>query len=196
MDEAAGRICSVCRIAWREGMMSGWSGNASVRIGKNVFAITRAGSAKGFIEPGDCLLVNDAGQVLAGAGSPSSETALHLALYAASQSCNAILHTHPVCMQALNLLLGGRNMQEREFLRLPLYESRMWRQRLFLADALAPGSPELAQSAAKSLPNQAPLPCAIWLPEHGLCAMAENLLSALCMSEELEHLANVQLKTL
>lgn len=185
-------IYSICHIAWQKGLMCGWSGNASIRIGADAFVITRAGSAKGFLQAQDCLLINSKGEIINGAGRASSETGLHLILYAKNADCKAILHTHPEKLQALDLALAGNYEQ---FLRVPLYEAQMWRPCLFFADRFAPGSGELARAAQAALPQAVSLPCALWLSGHGLCALAQDLQSALCLTEELEHIAAVQLQS-
>lgn len=200
--QASAQIIEICRLAWGEGLMPGWSGNASLRLSPEFILITASGAAKGSLRPENCLLAGKDGTII-GEGHPSSETALHFALYGADEDCQAILHAHPPNLQALDIVLtrtGEKNDDEyfnREFLKLPLFEARVWRQRLFAAPALPPGSNDLARAAASCLPESREVgdrrPRAVWLRRHGLCALGAGLAQCLCMTEELEHLAKVQL---
>lgn len=62
---------------------------------------------------------------------------MHLEIYRALPDCGAVLHTHPRCLLALSLHLRGN---ERDFLRLPLFEAETWRARLGFAPALEPAA--------------------------------------------------------
>lgn len=184
-------MASVCRDAWQQNLLSGCNGNASFRLGHapHMICLTRSGSAKGRLTPQDCCVVDMAdGRLLHGRG-PSSEAGMHLAVYRARPDCAAILHTHPRRLLALSLRLHGR---EEDFLRLPLYEAEVWRGRLAFAPALPPGSEELALAVAEAARAKA----AVWMAGHGLCATGTSLAAALCLTEELEHLAAVQLLAL
>lgn len=193
---------AVCRDAWQEGLLSGCNGNASMRLepGGELLCMTRTGAAKGRLTPADvCLLEAATGRCLAN-GPASSEAAMHFALYAARPGCGAVLHTHPRRLLALSLVLRARGEGPDAFLRLPLYEAGVWRARLAVAPALQPGTQELADAvaaAADTLPPDAvKAGGAVWMEGHGLCAFAPSLAAALTMSEELEHLAAVQLLAL
>lgn len=193
---------AVCRDAWQEGLLSGCNGNASLRLepGGGLLCMTRTGAAKGRLTAADiCLLDAATGRCLAN-GPASSEAAMHFALYAARPGCGAVLHTHPRRLLALSLVLGDRGEGPDVLLRLPLYEADVWRARLAVAPALQPGTQELADAvaaaAAKLPPEAVKTGGAVWMEGHGLCAFAPNLAAALTLSEELEHLAAVQLLSL
>lgn len=189
----------ICRDAWQGALLSGCNGNASQRLGDSgILCMTRSGAAKGRLQAADlCLVEASSGQVLAN-GPASSEAAVHLALYAARPECGAVLHSHPRHLLALSLVLQAQGEDSHALLRLPLYEAEVWRARLTFAPAIAPGSSELAAAvgeAASALPVSVgnPKGGAVWLAGHGLCCFAPSLGEALTMSEELEHLAAVQL---
>lgn len=203
LNKAMNDLRSVCRTAWKEGMMAGWSGNASLRLPRDVelILITASGAAKGALKPDHCIVINTSGEVVEGTGRPSSEMGLHLALYDALPHCGAILHGHPVHLQALGEMLipAGERQRQNDFLNLNLYEAQIWRKRLYFTPAVEPGVEAVATEAVKALgcnPAAIELPAAIWLSGHGICTMGKNLLDALCMAEELEHLAAIQLKCL
>lgn len=184
-------IQSAGRKARERGFVAGWSGNISARR-DNVIIITRAGASKGDLQIPDLLVLDLSGRIMGGQAKPSSETPLHLALYGKLKDCRAILHTHPRHLQALDLALEDGSMTD--FLNIPLYEADVWRQRLYFTPALPPGSTRLAEVCAAALPDEkVPFPAAIWLRRHGLCAFGDNLDDALHLTEELEHLAAIQL---
>lgn len=183
----------ICHMAWETGIMRGFSGNASVRLPSGGFLITASGVAKGRLKEEDILEMSSSGEVRG--GRPSLEKTLHLALYGKFPACCAILHTHPVWFQALEQRLKKGNLAK-TLLNIDFTEADYWRERLVLAPEHAPGSPELAQDATvaveKRWGDHPPLPCAVWLCGHGLCALAENLERCLGLSEQLEHIAHVQ----
>ncbi len=189
--EGAQALIAFCRSAWKSGLLAGYNGNASCRIplgaGREGCLITRSGAVKSSLTERDFALLSiDGGELLAGE-RPSSESALHLAVYAACPETRAILHTHPPHLLALNIALPPEQR-----LQLPLPEARTYLARLAFVPALAPGSGELAQATA-----QAAAGCrAVWLENHGLVAHGLDFLSALALTEELEHLAKVQLLAL
>ena len=185
-------IRRVCHNAWEKGLMAGWSGNASIKT-ENGIVITTSGTPKGFLNDQDFLLIDMQASIVAGWTKPSSETLLHLELYRAYPSCRAIFHTHPACLQALAIKMGGLPDYHEEFLNLPLYEAEMWKPRLFFGAAFPAGSREVALNAVDACEGRFCLPCAIWLERHGLAACGEDLRQAFCLTEELEHLAKVQL---
>ncbi|MBD5417697.1 MAG: class II aldolase/adducin family protein [Desulfovibrio sp.] len=203
---AVEELRAVCRDAWQEGLLSGCNGNASLRLEASggcagLLCMTRTGAAKGRLTPADLCLMDAATGACLANGPASSEAAVHLALYATRPECGAVLHTHPRRLLALSLVLRERGEGAKGLLRLPLFEADVWRTRLAVAPALAPGTRELAHAvarAAATLPETAVNAAggAVWMEGHGLCAFAPSLGAALTMSEELEHLAAVQLLAL
>lgn len=180
---------AVCRDAWRQGLLSGCNGNASCRLDRDRICVTRSGASKGRLQNEDCCLVDvNSGLTLEG-GPASTELGMHLEIYRALPGCNAVLHTHPRRLLALSLLLRGR---DQDFLRLPLFEAETWRARLGFAAALEPGGQDLARAVSQAAQERP----AVWMAGHGLCCWGKTPADALCMSEELEHLAAVQLLAL
>lgn len=75
-----------------DGLAIGSAGNISVRAG-DVVAITPSGISYDDMRPVDVCLVAPDGAQLDGLQTPSSETPMHLAIYAATRAA-AIVHTH------------------------------------------------------------------------------------------------------
>ncbi len=138
-------LAEVCREAWHGGMLAGCNGNASCRWqspeGERI-VITRSGAAKGRLTLRDlCVLDARSGATLYG-GPSSSEGLMHLEVYAARPRCGAILHTHPRQLLALALKLECQPDWQERFLKLPVFESGVWRARLGYAPAFEPGTCE------------------------------------------------------
>jgi methylthioribulose-1-phosphate dehydratase len=102
LSSAAESLCSTARWCYTQGWVPATSGNFSVRQGKRVL-ITASGLDKGTLTPAGLLEIDLEGRVLSGDGKPSAETGLHLVLYKARPSAEAILHVHSVW----NTLLSG-----------------------------------------------------------------------------------------
>jgi len=194
---AAEAMVSIAANAWRQGMLAGFSGNLSMRLANGLILITCSGTAKGRLTENDLAVVTVSGKIVHGTKQPSSESLLHLAIYESYPACGAILHTHPPCLQALELKLPE---PEQKFLNLELYEARMWRKHLVWTPVCPPGDLMLAQASVNALRTaygrELPAPCGVWLSRHGLCAISSDISSCLGLSEELEHLAKVQLLAL
>jgi len=75
-----------------DGLAVGSAGNISVRAG-GVVAITPSGIGYAELRPQDICLVAPDGAELACSETPSSETPMHLAIYAATNA-TAVVHTH------------------------------------------------------------------------------------------------------
>lgn len=189
LADIAQELRGICRDAWRQGLLSGCNGNASRRLSppaEKLICVTRSGAAKGRLAPEDCCLVNLDTSATVHGGPASTEVGMHLAVYRARPDCRAVLHTHPRHLLALSLRLQER---EEDFLHLPLFEAETWRARLGFVPALPPGGKELALAVAEVALARP----AVWMHGHGLCCLGQNLAQALCLAEELEHLAAVQL---
>ena len=75
-----------------DGLAVGSAGNMSIRVG-DVVAITPSGISYAEMRPADVCLVALDGTELASSETPSSETPMHLAIYAAVEAA-AVVHTH------------------------------------------------------------------------------------------------------
>jgi L-fuculose-phosphate aldolase len=180
-------LYTVCRDAWQRGLLSGFNGNVSLRLDAQTCAITCSGAAKGHLRPQDIALVElTQGKTLEG-GKASSELAMHLAIYRRCPHTQGIVHTHP-----RHLLALGLRLPESDFLAMPLFEAAAQRARLAFAPALPPGTEALALAVEEAACHAE----AVWMAQHGLCSHGHTLVSALALTEELEHLAAVQLLSL
>lgn len=92
LEDERAALCAVGRRCAETGLVTGASGNLSIRVG-DLVAVTPGGMMLDRMEPADCPVVTVDGRLAEGERAPSSETPMHLALYEATAE-NAIVHTH------------------------------------------------------------------------------------------------------
>lgn len=174
-DAAAAEICEVGRRLLAAGLVAGNDGNISVRISDKEVLLTPAGISKGELTPADLVLVDMRGAVLEGTRRPTSEMALHLAVYQAAPGVGAVIHAHAPYATAFALagrtLIGSRLAEVTECLgEIPLVRFA------------PPGTAELASGAAE----KAAAHNGVLLEAHGPVVWGDTLRRALYRMEELE----------
>ena len=90
------------KLLFERHLISGWGGNLSCRVGENEFLITGRHAPLGFLAPADLVQIDGAGKTFDPDQLASSETPLHLAVYAATGT-QAIVHVHPPLTLAFSL---------------------------------------------------------------------------------------------
>jgi L-fuculose-phosphate aldolase len=183
-DIAIAEIIAVGRRLAERGLVCAQAGNISRRVDEHSILISAAGLDKGGLREEDVLLVDYQGQPLAAAHGrrPSSETALHLALYREYPQIAAIVHAHPPYATALSG--AGRELDW-----CMLEESALFLGPVPCLPRLAAGSLELARAAAAAAFGAQ----ALLMAGHGALSWGESLEQALCRLEILEHTAQVML---
>ena len=86
-------VVTTARAMAAEGLVKGSEGNVSRRDGDLVH-ITPAGLPYDEMDEADLVTLDLSGSVVAGEREPSSERAVHLAIYAARADVGAVVHTH------------------------------------------------------------------------------------------------------
>jgi methylthioribulose-1-phosphate dehydratase len=86
------------REFYRRGWVMGTSGNFSSLISRDPLrlCITASGNAKGELDSSHFVELDEQCKVVSGAGRPSAESLLHIALYRLLPDAGSILHTHSV----------------------------------------------------------------------------------------------------
>jgi methylthioribulose-1-phosphate dehydratase len=99
----AADLAEIGRGFYLRGWALGTSGNFSAVVSRQPLrlAITSTGLDKGALTAGHFLEIGDSAQVVRGAGRPSAEAQVHLAI-ARGQGAGAILHTHSVWSTVLS----------------------------------------------------------------------------------------------
>ena len=94
---AATRLAAVGRQFHARGWAPGTAGNYSAVVSRDPLrlAITASGRDKTELGARDVVEIDGDGKVRSGAGRPSAETPIHLAIVRAT-GCGAVLHTHSV----------------------------------------------------------------------------------------------------
>lgn len=161
-------------------LIAGCDGNLSTRLGPHALAITPAGRRKDELQPGDILAVSldpDDGPPDAVAPRPSTDIAVHRAVYAARPETRAVAHAHPPAVLAC--LLAGL---------LPdpavLPEAGMVLGGVAYVPALAFGSAALASATADALLD--PAVGAVLLDRHGALTVGRTIEEALDRLEVVE----------
>jgi len=90
------------KILFERRLISGWGGNLSCRLGKNEFLITGQHAPLGFLGSNDLVRIKADGKPIKKDQSASSETPMHLAVYAGTDA-QAIVHVHPPMVLAFSL---------------------------------------------------------------------------------------------
>ncbi|MCW2914537.1 MAG: fuculose phosphate aldolase [Actinomycetia bacterium] len=85
-------LCDIGLRMAETGLVTGASGNISVRSG-DLVAVSPGGLMLDRLSPEDCPVIDVEGYLVEGERQPSSETPMHLAVYAETDAA-AIVHTH------------------------------------------------------------------------------------------------------
>ncbi len=103
------QIVQICRLLYQKNLIPAVDGNVSVRWGESYLITTPSGVCKGFIEPGDLVATDLAGQVAPddlaphNGRRPSSELRLHLEIYRRRPDVRAVVHAHAPITTALTV---------------------------------------------------------------------------------------------
>ncbi len=169
-----------CRLAHGQGLMTATDGNISRRLPGGGLLITPSGRSKALVQAGELVELDHRGRPLAGAGTPSQETALHLAVYRRRPEVGAVVHAHPTHATAFSIT--GR---EPEFAALP--EVLLGLGRVAIVPYATPCSPDLAAAVEPYLEGHQ----ALILAHHGSLTLGPDLESAWARTEKLEAAAKV-----
>ena len=131
------------------------------------------------MRPEDVVVINPAGEIVAGSLKPSSEVSLHLGLLKACPEMKAVIHTHQVYATTLACL----NWE------LPAvhYLVGFSGNKVPLAPYATYGTPELAQNIVQAIGQYH----ACLMSNHGIVTLGANLSQAFNVAEELELVARL-----
>jgi L-fuculose-phosphate aldolase len=183
-EAAAVAIVAAGRRLGAHRLVNGTDGNLSVRLGPFALAVTPSGRRKDELAPGDILAATlDAGEVVADIRRrPSSDIAVHRAVYAARPDVAAIAHAHPPAV--LGCLLAGLRPDAAI-----LPEARAVVGRVAYVPALPFGGPAVATAVAEALRD--PAVGAVLLDRHGALTIGRSLEEAVDRLEVVDLLCSV-----
>jgi L-ribulose-5-phosphate 4-epimerase len=173
-------ISSGCELL-DSGLVVGTWGNLSARIPDTPFiAVTPSGRNYRTLTIDDIVLVDIDANVINGVLKPTSELALHLAIYRKRQDVKAIIHTHSVFASACAV---ARHPIP------PIVEDvvQLVGGSVDVAEYALNGSAELAENAVQALG----LKNAVLLANHGLVCCGCNIEEALLSCELVEKAAQI-----
>lgn len=101
LKQGVTEIVTFGRLLFERRLVTGWGGNISLRISADRILITGRQAPLGFLKGDqDVVLMNLKGKAIGGKGEPSSELALHLAIYQGTEA-RAVIHAHPPAVMGL-----------------------------------------------------------------------------------------------
>jgi L-fuculose-phosphate aldolase len=171
-DESALRdaVVAAGRRLGAHGLIAAGEGNLSVRLDDDWLLITPSGRRKDELSPHDLVVVprRAPGEIVdrTSAPQPSSDIAIHRAIYAARSDVLAVTHAH--LPAAMGLTLAGIVPDPAV-----LPETALLLPRLPFVPFAPAGSAELAGAVADTLADGSPLPGAVLLERHGAVAVGE-----------------------
>lgn len=90
------------KLLFERRLISGWGGNLSCHADGKGFLITGQHAPLGFLTPKDLVRLDDHGKAVTKGQHASSETPMHMAVYAGTDA-QAIVHVHPPMVLAFSL---------------------------------------------------------------------------------------------
>ncbi|GAA3441578.1 class II aldolase/adducin family protein [Planomonospora venezuelensis] len=173
-------LCEYGRRAAGTGLVVGAAGNLSVRVG-DLVAVTPGGVPLDRLEPEACPVLDVEGHLVEGGLQPSSETPMHLAVYA-STGAQAVVHTHSVFGTVV-----ATTMTE-----LPPvhYNALLLGGTVRVAEYATYGTPELAAAVRDALAGRQ----AALLANHGGVTIGDDLDKAFEATRLLEWLCEVYVR--
>ncbi|MDP1824325.1 MAG: class II aldolase/adducin family protein [Archangium sp.] len=168
-----------CRLLHQRGYLAANDGNVSSRLDGNRVLVTPSGVHKGFLEPGDLIVVDLKGNKLSGTREPTGEIALHLRALAQRPDATAVVHAHPPLAIAMSLTkkkLDGI-----------LPEVTLSLGRLQVVPYARPLTDDLAKAVAAALEHSD----AVILERHGTVAVGRTIAEAYGQTERIEHASQV-----
>ena len=182
MSEQALRqqLVEVCHLLYHRGYVAGHDGNVSCLLEGGRVLVTPSGVCKGRITAERLVICDLEGKALSGWGHPSSETAMHLAVYRTCPTAQAVVHAHPPAATAFAVCRRG--------LEIPyLTETVSGLGPVPVAPYALPSTEEVPRSVEPFLPRHT----AILLANHGALTWGEDLWQAFDRMETVEHTAKI-----
>jgi L-fuculose-phosphate aldolase len=182
-DDLVAAWSDVVRTARRtvdDGLVVGTSGNVSVRVGDDLVLVTPSGVPYHQLGPKDTVGVDLDGEQVIGELRPTSELAMHLAVYR-NTDARAVVHTHAVHATAVSTLLYE----------LPAihYMAAALGGKIRVADYATYGTDELAENMLKALRDRT----GCLLRNHGTIVYGDDLDQAYDRTGQLEWMCQVWL---
>lgn len=182
MNEAQAReqIAHYCALLWERHLVTGTSGNVSMRLEDGDLIVTPTMRSLRALSANDLVRTDAAGIARDPQRRPTSEVPLHAAAYAVRPDARAVIHTHPtfcvICSKA------GRVFERDTVGARETLGAVAW------TPYHAPGSAELAQVTAREFRRGAEV---VLMERHGVSALANDLEEAFVSTDLAEEAARL-----
>lgn len=182
MQDNISKLIEVCNNLYDKQLVSGKSGNVSIRL-DDYIAITPTLKAINGLDEEDIVLVDFKSNLLT-KGTPSSEVGMHLEIYKKRPDVNAIIHTHAP-------YATGFAFSDKKIKRLEGF-GKINQKHLSSIEYEKPGSKKLAIKASEGIGHEDVL----ILKNHGVICVGENLKETESLSIFIEESAKTQFVSL
>lgn len=171
------------KLAGKKNFTPGTSGNFSARYGENII-ITTSGSANGYLDEDDFVVIDFDGKPFNSDKKPSSEKMLHVEFYKMRPDINYILHVHSPYLSSF----ASANLELKEPI---MAENVFYFGYIPLAEYGLPGSRDLVEKTSKYFKDFD----AVLMANHGFIVGGKTLKDAYLKLEMAESYAQVVLNT-
>jgi L-fuculose-phosphate aldolase len=180
-DQLLHDLLDACRRLHAGGLLAASDGNLSVRLPDGRIAMTPSGVPKAKVQLDDLAYLALDGTILS--GRPSSERAMHLAIYRAVPEARAVVHAHPPT--AIAWSLARPELKELPSDGLP--EVILAAGRIPIVPMAIPGTEAMGSNLLPFLPEHR----LMILARHGGLCWGEHLDEAVGGLERLEQVAEI-----
>ena len=178
MYDDVSKLIEVCNNLYDKQLVSGKSGNVSIRLGDYI-AITPTLKSINGLDEEDIVLVDFNFNTLSN-GKPSSEVGMHLEIYKKRPDVNAIIHTHAP-------YATGFAFSDKKIKRLEGF-GQIKKPYIASIEYEKPGTENLALSASNAIKEEDVL----ILKNHGVICVGENLKETESLAVFIEESAKTQ----
>lgn len=182
MYDDVSKLIEVCNNLYDKQLVSGKSGNVSIRLGDYI-AITPTLKSINGLDEEDIVLVDFNFNTLSN-GKPSSEVGMHLEIYKKRPDVNAIIHTHAP-------YATGFAFSDKKIKRLEGF-GQIKKPYIVSIEYEKPGTENLALSASNAIKEEDVL----ILKNHGVICVGENLKETESLAVFIEESAKTQFVSL
>ncbi len=177
------QVHDACLRMVADGLVVASSGNISVRTSPTRFVVTAGGVPYKMLTPYDHPVVSIADGSWTGPRKPTSELALHLAIFRAMPHIEAVVHTHSRYAAAFSVARSDLPFICNENI-------ATHAEKVLCTEYEAPGTRDLGSEALRTFARQ-PGSRAILLANHGVVAIASDLETAYNVAAQVEWVAQV-----
>ena len=170
-------IIATGKLLWDKDLASGYNGNLSTRVEKEVILMTGHGTCLGRLSERDSLLMDLDGNLLEG-GKASTERLLHADIYRNFPQIQAVLHTHTTYTNAYFTV--------HEKLQPVIFESKVYLGEVKGVEQFTPAVTDTAPVIAALKNNNI-----VALRHHGVVAMGKNLFDCFVLIQGLEEAVKI-----